>query len=127
VNHPVCHRHPRKSLRELGAGPWGARTTRLRRPRIAPLVSQRIPVHRIPHHVRDDRDTPLIGAECEKQTSYSEKAKEKYFCAPNLNVTTALMRFTKFDFSRTRCPIAFAQGRDDAWRNRTDLPDVGCG
>jgi len=88
-----------------------ARTTRLRRPWIAPLVSQRIPVHRIPLHVRDDRDTPLIGAECEKQTSISEKAKEKYFCAPNLNGATALMRFTKFDFSHTGFWWRFAPGK----------------
>src|ERR1700741_1009512 len=73
----------------------------------SPLVSQHLRVHRIPHHVCDARDTPLIGAECEKQTSYSEKAKAKYLFAPILNATTTLMRFTKFDFSRTRCPIAF--------------------
>jgi hypothetical protein len=29
-----------------------------------PLVNRHIGVHRIPHHVRDDRDAPLsIGAE----------------------------------------------------------------
>jgi hypothetical protein len=37
-----------------------ARTTRLRRPLQAPLVSRRQSVHRIPLHVRDDRDTPLL-------------------------------------------------------------------
>jgi hypothetical protein len=51
VNHPVCHRRrPRcaRHLRQLGARPWGARTTRLRRPQRAPLVSQRVRVHRVP-------------------------------------------------------------------------------
>ena len=79
MNHPVCHRHPRKSLRELGAGPWGARTTRLRRPRIAPLVSQRIPVHRIPLHVRDDRDTPLTGAERAERNHNLRKNESELF------------------------------------------------
>ena len=38
----------RKHCRQLGAGPRGARTTRLRRPRHVPLVSQHVRVHRIP-------------------------------------------------------------------------------
>ena len=38
-----------------------ARTTRLRRPRMMPLVNRHIPVHRVPPHVRDDRDTPLLS------------------------------------------------------------------
>jgi hypothetical protein len=40
-----------------------------------PLVCRHIHVHRIPLHVRDDRDTPLAGAELGKQTSISEKEK----------------------------------------------------
>ena len=69
----------RKHHRELGAGPWGARTTRLRRPRIAPLVGQRIPVHRIPHHVRDDRDTPLTGAERDQGNHNFRKNERELF------------------------------------------------
>ena len=64
VNHPVCHRRRRDALSIVGnLAPdlWGARTTRLRRPRIVPLVNRHIPVHRIPPHVRDDRDTPLCS------------------------------------------------------------------
>jgi hypothetical protein len=38
----------RKHCRQLGAGPRGARTTRLCRPRSVPLVSQHLHVHRIP-------------------------------------------------------------------------------
>jgi len=46
------------AMRGLGAGPRGARTTRLGRPRKSPLVSQRHSVHRIPPHVRDDAYAP---------------------------------------------------------------------
>ena len=38
----------------------GARTTRLRRPQGSALVSRTACVHRIPPHVRDDRETPLM-------------------------------------------------------------------
>jgi hypothetical protein len=40
-----------------------ARTTRLRRPRNVTLVSRDISVHRIPPHVRDDREPPLLSGE----------------------------------------------------------------
>ena len=38
-----------------------ARTTRLARPRSAPLVDRHIRVHRIPPRVRDDASAPLAG------------------------------------------------------------------
>jgi hypothetical protein len=51
VNHPVCHRHRRDArsiVGNLAPDLWGARTTRLRRPRSAPLVNRHLRVHRIP-------------------------------------------------------------------------------
>ena len=87
------------------------RTTRLRRPRTVPHVYRPVPVHRIPHHVRDDAYAPCRQRNGREETTSSEKTKDKYFCAPILNATTILMRFTKFDFPRTRRLIAFAQGR----------------
>jgi hypothetical protein len=57
-----------------------ARTTQFRRPQDAPLVSQHIHVHRIPHHVRDDRDTPLLSARNGTNKSlFSEKRKRNIF------------------------------------------------
>jgi hypothetical protein len=69
----------RKHRRQLGAGPWGARTTRLRRPRKGPLVSQRLRVHRIPLHVRDDAYAPRVGAERTEASIISEKMKSGFF------------------------------------------------
>ena len=46
-----------------------------------PLVSRHQPVHRIPHHVRDDAYVPLVGAERGQLITNSEKTKEEYFCA----------------------------------------------
>jgi hypothetical protein len=63
VNHPVCHRRPREACQlrlDLSARPWGARTTRLRRPRACRSSIGTPRVHRIPLDVRDNRDTPLF-------------------------------------------------------------------
>jgi hypothetical protein len=46
--------------RETGRQHRGARTTRLRRPRQAALVSRSHRGHRIPPRVRDDREPPLL-------------------------------------------------------------------
>jgi hypothetical protein len=70
----------------LSARPRGARTTRLRRPRMAPLVSQRPHVHRIPASrvvttaIRPSasrRDEPTIQL-------IRPYEKQKYFCARGL-------------------------------------------
>ena len=48
----------------------------------APLVPRHQPVHRIPRHVRDDRDTPLVGAERGRPYTRSNCWKTEIFlCA----------------------------------------------
>jgi hypothetical protein len=64
-----------------------------------PLVNRHIGVHRIPHHVRDDRDTPLVSAaERGEENINFGKMKEDYFCGTVLNAITILMRLAKFVF-----------------------------
>ena len=58
-----CHRHPQELLPRTWRQHRGARTTRLHRPRKATIVSRDIRVHRIPPHVRDDREPPLLSGE----------------------------------------------------------------
>ena len=79
----------RKHRRELGARHWGARTTRLRRTRKPPLVSQRFHVHRIPLHVRDDAYAPFWCGTGENIALILDSEKQKYFC------TVGLTRFSK--------------------------------
>jgi hypothetical protein len=63
-----------------------------------PVVNRPIPVHRIPRHARDDRDTPLTPARNgEEESMYFGKTKEVYFRAEVLNAVTGLMRLPKFD------------------------------
>jgi hypothetical protein len=82
-----------------------------------PAVNRPIPVHRIPHHVRDDRDTPLTPARNgEEEITIYEKAKENYFWRGGLERGTALMRFGNFRFSRRDvCVLAEREMR----RNRS--------
>jgi hypothetical protein len=50
-----------------------------------PLVNRHIPVHRIPPHVRDDRDTPLGSVRNEGAYTPNQKfGKQEYFCAQGL-------------------------------------------
>ena len=61
-----------------------------------PRVTRHRGVHRIPHHVRDDRDTPLLPARNEANlTTCSEKAKVEYFCDDMLTGSSGLISFTK--------------------------------
>jgi hypothetical protein len=71
--------------------------------------------------------TPLVAARSgRKKAQFLKQRNRNIFAPPVLNAATGLMRFTKFDFSRTRCLIALAKRRLDAMRrNRSDLP-VGC-
>jgi len=82
-----------------------------------PAVNRPIPVHRIPHHVRDDRDTPLTPARNgEEEIISSEKAKEDYFCAEVLKASTSLMRFANFESSRGDfCVLA----KREVWRDQS--------
>ena len=97
----------------LSARPWGARTTRLRRPRACRSSIGTPRVHRIPLHVRDDRDTSLDSvAERGEQTPCSVKTNDKYFCAEDWTAQISLNGHPKFDFSRMRfLPIGMVRGR----------------
>jgi len=65
--------------------PWrqrrGVRTTRLRRPPQAPLVLRRQSVHRIPPHVRDDRERPLRSGTRKFVEMICPTGQAEYFCA----------------------------------------------
>jgi hypothetical protein len=76
----VCHRHRRSLLRRLERQRRGVRTTRLRRPPQAPFVIGTISVHRIPPHVRDDRETPLVwGGTADDMQLIWVRRERKYF------------------------------------------------
>ena len=92
----------RKHHRELGAGPWGARTTRLRRPQsrrssVSTFTSTAFRTTFVTIAIR-----PSPARNGTKEITISEKTKENYFCAEVLNTATILMRFWNFEFSHTR-------------------------
>ncbi|WP_407175894.1 hypothetical protein [Bradyrhizobium sp. STM 3562] len=57
-------------------------------------------VHRIPLHVRDDRDTPLAGAERTHLSTISENTKQKNFCGKDWTAQISLKVQAKIDFAR---------------------------
>ena len=65
VNLADCHRPPRCASRIVGvsAEPLGRQDHTISPSASAPLVSQRLHVHRSPPHVRDDAYAPLVGVE----------------------------------------------------------------
>jgi hypothetical protein len=71
-------RHARLDPGIGGSGPhdFAVRTWRIRLPRQS--------VHRNPRYVRDDRDTPLIGAGCGEMTIIFRKPEAEYFCGTGL-------------------------------------------
>jgi hypothetical protein len=115
----------RKHCRCVSAGPWGARTTRLRRPRTRRSSIGTPRVHRIPLHVRDDRDTPLfsVAERCE-QTLNSVKTKDKYFRLEHWTPQIGLNEQVKFDLSRMRL-LPVGNGPRPATKQEFDrfLPD----
>jgi hypothetical protein len=80
----------------------GVRTTRLRRPPQAPFVVGTIRVHRIPPHVRDDRETPLWkgGMAGVVILIWGEREAE-YFCRQDWTGQISLIRHDKSGCRRT--------------------------
>jgi hypothetical protein len=76
-----CLRHPHDACASRGRGTchWGARTTRLRRTPACALVKRAANVHRIPPHVRDDHDTPLLPGGMERFVRVSWGWSQEYF------------------------------------------------
>jgi hypothetical protein len=66
-----------------------ARTTRLARPRSAPLVDRHIRVHRIPPRVRDDASAPLAGTGRLNHTPDSNFWKTELFSSRELDRVSA--------------------------------------
>jgi hypothetical protein len=107
----------REALLPTWHQPRGARTTQLRRPRQAPLVSQRRRVHRIPPRVRDDRDTPLVPErDGDRICMTSDYRKDKYFSFSIWTCQIRLKRLDKFEFWRNAFFKAF--GRRDEPKTR---------
>jgi hypothetical protein len=61
-----------------------------------------IPVHRIPHHVRDDAYAPSSAAECGATNRYFRKSESKIFFARGLDNPNQLEPSSKMDFPRTQ-------------------------
>ena len=77
-----CHRHPREVLLPANLTPASGCQDHTASPsaRVA-LVSRNFRVHRIPPHVRDDREPPLSSGETGGVKSViCPTAKAKYFC-----------------------------------------------
>src|SRR5712664_562197 len=78
-----CHRRPREVLLPANLTPASGCQDHTASPsaRVA-LVSRNFRVHRIPPHVRDDREPPLSSGETgEVKSVICPTAKAKYFCA----------------------------------------------
>ena len=76
-----CHRHPREVLLPANLTPASGCQDQTASPsaRVA-LVSRNFRVHRIPPHVRDDREPPLSSGETgEVKSLICPTAKAKYF------------------------------------------------
>jgi len=96
----VCHRRLREACQlRLDLSPASGRQDHA----ISPSGDdagrrRRIPVHRIPRHARDDRDTPHTGAEREGGKHYFRKNESDLFCEEGLE------RANRFDAA---CKIRF--------------------
>ena len=120
-----CHRRLAKPLElaaKLGAEHGRARTTRLRRPCSRRSSVGAIHVHRIPHHVRDDRDTPLAGAERGPVNHDFRKSETAIFLRAHLERANHLDAACKIRLSvqalfvprsvlRSRCPKTLPGGQ----------------
>jgi hypothetical protein len=86
---------------------------------LLPLVSRHIRVHRIPLHVRDDRDTPLVSVRNGLSKSrIPKKRNNNIFAGKYWTTQISLMRLEKFDFPsmrvrrhQTGCPPGRGQQR----------------
>src|ERR1700745_1614405 len=87
-----AHRHA------LGARPRGARTNDFA-VRECAARPRHIPVHRIPHHVRDDAYAPSSAAECGETNRYFRKSESKIFFARGLDSPNQLEPSGKHGFS----------------------------
>jgi hypothetical protein len=65
------------------------------------LVWRTVRVHRIPPHVRDDRETPLAEAGRRQATIFSRKTEAEYFSQQGWTVESALNHLAKFESRRT--------------------------
>ena len=69
---------------------------------LAPLVQRRYRVHRIPPHVRDDREAPSCrGGTAGREHSF-RFSESKIFVRGELTTQISLNRFTKLEFRRMR-------------------------
>src|SRR5467141_3342880 len=77
-----CHRHPREVLLPANLTPASGCQDHTASPSArVTLVSRNFRVHRIPPHVRDDREPPLSSGETgEVKSVICPTAKAKYFC-----------------------------------------------
>jgi hypothetical protein len=71
---------------------------------LATLVSRRRRVHRIPPHVRDDRDTPLLWSGMRANNHTFLKNRSKIFFATALDGPSLLNRLAKLVFARKPIP-----------------------
>jgi hypothetical protein len=113
--------------RQRGARPRGARTTRLRRPQMSPLVSQRVRVHRIPRLTsRDDRDPSLCKRGGIPQgLRFSRKLQARYFCCENLNRPARLILLGKFRFTRSKNRKGFVKIQRGSGAGSNPIPPAG--
>ncbi len=81
----------RKHSRQLGAEPLGRQDHTISPSVSAPYVYQRLHVHRLPHHVRDDAYAPRAGAEWRQEIMFFGKLKAVYFYQKILTGLTGLI------------------------------------
>ena len=69
---------------------------------LSAVRQKRLGVHRIPPHVRDDRETPLVwdGMATNKPVIWVER-KQEYFSRDDWTGQITLIRFNKFPCGRT--------------------------
>ena len=115
VNPSVCHRRPRDAQ---ASSPAWRRTLGRQDHTISPSASmphvhRHRSVHRIPHHARDDRDTPLLSAaECREANSRLRKNERGIFCGRGLERVNSIEAFREIQLSRTRVWAFFALATD---------------
>src|SRR5260370_13962333 len=122
----VCHRHRRRSLRQLdgSVGASGPHDFAVRKSALSSVAPPASTASR--PHVRDDRETPLVRSGTARGLEVIwVKREAEYFCKQDWTTQITLILFKKSRFWRTRSVARFRFGASRFACHRA-LVGVGC-